>query len=660
MEFKELIDIVLTEANGKNTWEWVARIAQYNRVQGSEDYHNIAQIIMNELISYGFEDIEHFKSPADGKTKTWNWTPSYQWEIKSGELWIVEPEKEKLCDFNKIPMSIITHSKSCDVIAEVIDVGKGITKEDYENKDVKGKIILTSSLLYLSYKKVEESGAIGVIYYPDLERAGDQPDKYIYNGLFTTQDRMDKALFGFSISYRQAMHLKHLMNKGSVKIHGKVDAKLLKGNYEVISAPIYGSEHPEEEIILIAHLCHPTPSANDNASGSASILEIARTFKSLIDRKLIEPPKCTIRFVWVPEFYGTVPWVKKHEQKIKNAIASINLDMVGEHRLKIGYPLMIYTSPYSTPSILNDVVKYFVQEIADHSKGIAINGTNAPMSFRVKAFEGGSDHTVFNDSYFGVPSIMLNHDDPYYHSSMDTVEYCDSSELKRVIGISACTSYFLATFDERVLNFAWPLIHKGINERLSNSIHLLETLLIDILDNNEKENNQKSDQKIALAYDILKASYTYEMNLIKSIHRLGVNSDNNLFTKSAIDELNLWLSNQTESLDNKLESTSKRNQYTNVLTLYNTSYQRNYEGPFDIDISIELAESEIFKNLMDELSYKFFGPILELINLLDLGYNILRISSFLSIQYGTLILPSKVKDLINFLEEKEIVKGLKS
>lgn len=660
MEFKELIDIVLTEANGKNAWEWVARIAHHNRVQGSTDYHNIAQIIINELISYGFEDIELFKSPADGKTKTWNWVPSYQWEIKSGELWVVEPEKEKLCDFNKIPMSIITHSKSCDVVAEVVDVGKGITKEDYENKDVKGKIILMSSLLYFSYKKVEESGAIGVIYYPDLERAGDQPDKYIYNGLFTTQDRLDKALFGFSISYRQAMHLKQLMNKGSVKLHAKVDAELLDGNYEVLSAPIYGSEHPEEEIIVMAHLCHPTPSANDNASGSACILEIARTFKSLIDHKLIEAPKRTIRFLWVPEFYGTVPWVKKHEQKIKNAIASLNLDMVGEHRLKIGYPLMIYTSPYSTPSILNDLIKYFVQQIADHSKGIAINGTNAPMSFRMKAFDGGSDHTVFNDSYFAVPSVMLNHDDPYYHSSMDTVEYCDSSELKRVIGISACTSYFLATFDERLLNFAWPLIHKGINERLSISIQLLETLLIDILNNNEKENNQKIDQKIVLAYDILNASHMYEMNLIKSIHRFGANLDNNLFIKSVIDELNLWLSYQTESLDNTLEAFSKKNQDTNIFAMYNTSYQRNYEGPLDMDTSIELAESKIFKDFMDELSYKFFGPMHELINLLDLGYSVLRISSLLSIQYGTPILPSKVKHLIKFLEDKDIVKELKS
>ena len=96
----------------------------------------------SELKELGFKDIEHFQSILDGKTKTWEWIPSYQWEINSGELWLYEPDKEKLCDFNEIPVNIITHSKSCDIITEVVDVGTGTTNEELEANDITGKFIL--------------------------------------------------------------------------------------------------------------------------------------------------------------------------------------------------------------------------------------------------------------------------------------------------------------------------------------------------------------------------------------------------------------------------------------------------------------------------------------------------------------------------------------
>ena len=655
ISLEDLIDIILTEVDGKNAWEWVARISQYYRIQGSEEYHKIAIIIKDELSRIGLQDIELFKAPADGKTKTWEWIPAYQWEIKLGELWIEDPTKIKLCDYSKIPMSVITHSKSCDITAEIVDVGSGSSKEDYEKKDVSGKIVLMSSLTYSHHEIIENSGAIGVIYYPDLKRTGDNYDIHIYNSFFTTYERMDKSVFGFSISYKQAVHLKELMEKGPVKVHAKIDAKFSEGNLEVISVPIYGTEHPEEEIVVIAHLCHPSPSANDNASGSAGILELARTLSYLISKKLIEPPKRTIRFVWVPEYNGTIPWVKKYEDRVKKGVACINLDMIGEHRLKIGFPLLIFSAPFSTPSILNDITKYFVKKIADHPKGIAVNGTKAPLSYRMKAFDGGSDHTVFADSYFGIPALMLNHDDPYYHSSMDTVEYCDSSELQRVIGIAACTSYILASFDEKWLNVIWPLIHKGIYERLSNSISLLDILLIELKLRNEKMEIQQINEKIALAFDLINTSQIYEFDLINSITKLEKNLNKNIFIKSALSEIDLWSSDQNIRLKERLKACIKNIQNLDTIDIYSNRYQRKYKGPIEMDILIEISKLSLFKEFTEKLSYKFFGPIYEIINLLDKGKSILRISSFLSLQYERIILPSTIQELVNLLEDKQII-----
>ncbi|MHA1487309.1 MAG: DUF4910 domain-containing protein, partial [Promethearchaeota archaeon] len=443
MNIEKFLNDILSVINGQRAWDWVAKISQYNRIQASKGYHDSLEVIKEELVTLGFDDIEHFKSPADGETTIWGSKALYQWEIETGELWVIEPETIKLCDFNDIPTSIVTHSKSCDLTADIIDIGAGDKKEDYERNNIDGKIILISSSTYMNHSYIENSGCLGVISYPDLKRTRDNFDRRIYNSFFTTKSRIINAKFGFSISYNQAMHLKELMKKGPVKVKASINAKFMEGDLEVLTTSIKGTEHPDQEIIIIAHLCHPLPSANDNASGAAGLLELARAFRYSIDKKILESPKRTLRFVWVPEFNGTIPWMKYHEGKMRKVIACINLDMIGEHPLKIGQPLEVNLAPHSTPSILNDITSFFVKIIADHSKGIAINGTKVPMSYRLKSFDGGSEHILFIDSYFGIPSLMSGHEDLHYHTSMDTVEYCDSTELKRVIAMALSISYTL-------------------------------------------------------------------------------------------------------------------------------------------------------------------------------------------------------------------------
>ncbi|MHA1473212.1 MAG: hypothetical protein ACTSQW_08960, partial [Promethearchaeota archaeon] len=185
MDIEKFLNNILGVINGQRAWDWVARISQYNRVQASNGYHDSLETIKEELVKLGFNDIEHFKSPADGETKSWRYLAPYQWEIETGELWITEPEKTKLCDFNDIPVSIFTHSKSCNVTAEIVDIGVGDKKEDYDRDDINGKIVLMSGSLMMCRSYIEESGVLGVIYYPDLNRTRDNFDRRIYSGFFT-------------------------------------------------------------------------------------------------------------------------------------------------------------------------------------------------------------------------------------------------------------------------------------------------------------------------------------------------------------------------------------------------------------------------------------------------------------------------------------------
>ena len=654
MDIEKFLNDILDVINGQKAWDWVAKISQYNRIQASNGYHDSLEAIKEELISLGFDDIEHYKSPADGETTTWGYVAPYQWEIETGELWVVEPEKTKLCDFNDIPTSIITHSKPCDVTTEIIDIGIGDKKEDYEKYDINGKIILMSGPIFLNRPYIEESGAIGVIYYPDLKRTRDNFDRRIYNGFFTTKERLNNVKFGFSISYNQAMHLKELMQKGTVKVKASIKAEFMEGNLEVLSTSIKGTEFPDQEIVIIAHLCHPFPSANDNASGAAGLLELARAFRYSIDKKILENPKRTLRFVWVPEFNGTVPWMKYHEDKIRNVVACINLDMIGEHPLKIGYPLEVNLAPRSTPSIINDITSFFVKRIADHPKGIAINGTKIPMSYRLKSFDGGSDHVLFVDSYFGIPSLMFGHEDTHYHSSMDTVEYCDSTELKRVIAMALSISYLLSIFDMGLIKRFWPLIHQGLFQRIGNAIKLLEELFLSISSPKVPNEEENGTDLFLLGGEILKGCLQYGLESLEWIKLIDASSETLLLIERTKEEMKELWENQNLRWNDKLDFDAE--DIKNTRLNFSTIYEPNFPGPFYTRDLFKLIKYPIFEEFMAELKYEFLGPLNELINLLGKGYDILRISAFLSLEYETIIKPNKILKLVNHLENEQLFK----
>ncbi|MFW9785038.1 MAG: DUF4910 domain-containing protein [Candidatus Heimdallarchaeota archaeon] len=656
MDIEKYLEDILSEVNGQSAWNWVAKISQFSRIQASDGYHEVAEIIKNELLRIGYSEVEHFYSPADGKNNIWGYIAAYQWEIETGELWIIEPERMKLCDYNEIQTSIITHSTSCDVITEVVDIGKGDKKEDYENKDLDGKIIMISSPTYMYHPFVESSRALGVIYYPDLERAGEQINKRIYNSFFTTYDRLENAKFGFSVSYKQAIYLKELLNKGSVKVHAKIDAKFNEGNLEVISTAIQGIKYPEQEIIVIAHLCHPHPGANDNASGAAGLLELARVLKYQIDEKIINTPKRTIRFVWVPEFNGTVPWMKHHEKKIKNVLTCLNLDMIGEHRHKLGYPLEVTMAPYSTPSAINDIATFFVEKIVDHPKGVDYNGSKVPMSYRLTSFEGGSDHVLFSDSFFGIPSLMFGHEDPNWHTSIDTVEYCDSTELKRVIGMALSISHTLSILDENLIIELWPIIHQGFYYRWGKTIRIIDEIAKDIALQIITLNKEELEELIMLGQDIINAIYDYELNIFKWLERIDSTSKIMALVESAKNEVEEVIKSHQSRWNEQIKNYCK--EIESFDSKFAARYKPNYIGPFVYDELTILQRNQLFKDFSKELNSKSSGPIIETINLVSKGYNILRVSSLLSLEYNVVISPRKVMELVNYLEKEKLVQKI--
>jgi hypothetical protein len=70
----------------------------------------------------------------------------------------------KLASYDDLPMSMAFASVSADIETELVDIGAGMTDEDYAD-GVKGKVVLTTSNPSIVYERaVIKEGAAGIVF----------------------------------------------------------------------------------------------------------------------------------------------------------------------------------------------------------------------------------------------------------------------------------------------------------------------------------------------------------------------------------------------------------------------------------------------------------------------------------------------------------------
>jgi hypothetical protein len=362
MNLDNIITLLTQEFSNQSLMDNLSHISQLHRIQGSTNFLEATHYIQSILNEAGIKNTLN-EFPADGRSEIWGWIAPISWDIMSAELQLVKPIKKRLIRFKDFPMGVITHSKAADFEAAVIDAKKGDKGEDYEGAH--GKVALITASPRQVFQLASQHGVKGLILHPNPQRALDIGGKAVqYDGFWPIENNLSDVSAGFSISQKQYLEIKQFLDEDKeVIVHFRVNANLKHGQLHVLEAVIEGSEYPLEEVIFIAHLCHPSPGANDNASGSASILELILSLNHLIQSQRIPAPKRTLRFLWVPEFSGTIPWLKQYYDN-KEILAVLNLDMVGESPSIIGTPLQISSPSLSSPSFLDVLIEWIAEKVA--------------------------------------------------------------------------------------------------------------------------------------------------------------------------------------------------------------------------------------------------------------------------------------------------------
>ena len=468
--YGKILEKVEREASGINAKNIVAEIARYHRIQASPGFREAAVFCKRWFEKNGLDSVDMLEFSADGKQIFWSLRMPEAWSVSDAEFRLVSPKRAErvLCNFRDVPLSLVQRSAPTPqegIETELVLLEDGTEEMDYHGKDVKGKIVLTSGdLTRVKALAVDRYSAVGIVTdrmpeYPPIRDKMDVKDALCYTSFWWR--RGEKKCFGFVLSPAEGEKLRALVKdlerkkklgekleedeKGRVRVYAKVEAEFYDGACEDVTAVIKGAGLPEEEVLVVAHLCHPKPSANDNASGCGAAMESARCLKKMISDGVLPRPKRTIRFLLVPEMTGTYAYLASCEEKIPNIVAGINLDMVGHDQEVTKAPLLVERTPEASPSYVNYLLARILKDLTEEAENLGGTGRYALFKWAVTPYSGGSDHYILSDPTVGIPTPMIIHwPDLFYHTSQDTVDKVSPEELKRVVMMTSTYAYFLA------------------------------------------------------------------------------------------------------------------------------------------------------------------------------------------------------------------------
>lgn len=469
------------EVSGDRAFDVVRKLTPYHRIMGSQAYIEAAEMLAGLARRSGLENVRIVRQKFEG---------GMSWDARAAKLWLLEPEEMKLCDFEELPVSLAVFSRAAHVEAELVDIGRGASVEDFAGIDVAGKIVLTTAPPALAIRTaVWARGALGVVssasVHPDARF--DTPDQVAYIKVPVLTPEGKPEPWAFMISARRYGYLSDLLRRAGarkqpVRVKADIDAEIRRPPEQAyLWGEIPGSEIHDQDIVLTAHLDEESTSANDNGSGCGSLLEIGRAIGTLVREGRLAPPRRDIVFWWPNEHSSEYQFLRENPEERKNWLAAINQDMVGAKQSMGSRVQHIVRTPFSLPSYLSDVIESIAESVVLGNSGFLSAeeaGTPQPfskplLSFRgsrerydamITPHSGGSDQEVFCDALVRVPGVaLINNPDAYIHSSDDDLPNIDATQLKRNAFIVAAAAVFLANAgDEDVPMIAGEVFSRAV------------------------------------------------------------------------------------------------------------------------------------------------------------------------------------------------------
>jgi len=445
--FRRLIEDIRGELSGHKAFECDRHIFETDRWSNFTDYHATAEWIADRLEDYGLAEVELVECPADGKTRYSDWTMPIAWDSTEATLRVVGPPAmagELLARRSDVPSSLVMWSAPTPpegVTGEVVLLERGTADEVAALGELDGRILLTALDPRGIKKAAADAGALGIV--ADYTRNPDLVDEHGWINAWSDtpggwmMTASDSEMWSFSITRRSGRRLRARIRAGeTVKLHATVDSRLYEGTLPYVTALVPGET--DEEVLTLGHLYEH--GANDNAAGTATIMEVCRTLNALRERGELSL-KRGVRLLLMAECYGSLAFATHRPDVMKRTVASLCLDGGAGHHGLVGSLMRLYTGP--------NCMRSYVDAAAELAAREYFARYDPERPWLLEEYSQGTDN-FFCDPVVGVPSVWSRggHGGDYWHNTADSLDKLDPDSFRDWGCISAAFLGIIASAGE--------------------------------------------------------------------------------------------------------------------------------------------------------------------------------------------------------------------
>ncbi len=467
-------------ATGETAYEITAYAEQFWRLAGNPGFDSTILRVKEKLEKAGYVPEADGPAPLTYRIEERPldkpaWYPVDAW-LK------LEGENMPLLAFrtNRNMVAVNSHpTPSGGVTAEIIKIND---LEELPGKDVRGKIVYAEMHPYYLYRAaVGEFGAAGILTYempeylrPAVNRQSIQFRSIPYNDTI--------ASWSVALSYAARESLNQFLNNGGKEATVFIDTWFTEAPELTLVAQVHGTQLPQEEVVISAHV--QEPGANDNASGVGAATEIAE----ILARWNPEiAPDRTITFLWGDEITSTRRYVEEHGDQIK---WGFSLDMVGENTAVTGGSFLIEKMPDPSavwtrgedkhsewggrPISKEELQPHYLNDFV--MKRFKSLGESREWNVQSNPYEGGSDHVPFLRG--NIPAVLFWHfTDQFYHTDQDRIDKVSVETLRNVVAGTLSVVMTLANGHEDLALDILNEIVFAAEERLAEEARLSQKAL---------------------------------------------------------------------------------------------------------------------------------------------------------------------------------------
>ena len=395
-------------------------------------------------------NIDHkiLRIPADGKhiPEKSAWRMPLAWECRSGRLEILTPDSDVgvLLDRKKTNCCVVQYSGGTPkhgidaeiTLVELPEHNGERARFQFSDSQVRGKFVLVNGDVRGPLKKqLYDLGCLGVLLvFNGNPRCTDPEATFWVNGwsddiggwAFT---QGDSPLPGMVLSKAKADYLIGLLKKGPVTARMEIDAEYFDGHIHLPTGFLPGDTR--EEVLLTGHACEQ--GADDNASGSAVVVETMRVVKKMSNQYANGKLKRGVRAFLTNECYGTVGYVSKSMASLKRTVGALDWDSVGVDPRDGLMRFPVHRNPWCAAGYTDTLAQRLFESAVRYEPYFCWYMTNYAMG-----------DTFFMDPDLNAPTVYGGGMSRYWHTTTDTMDVISPNAMRLIAAISAAYTYFLA------------------------------------------------------------------------------------------------------------------------------------------------------------------------------------------------------------------------